>query len=172
MLAKKRRDNILQDLEKSDSALSGSILAERYGVSRQVIVQDIALLRASGKTIVSTAEGYRIYAAKEDTHKRVFCVKHDDEALEEELFIFVDNGGHLLNTIVDHAIYGEIDVDLHLSSRRQVKAFMEKLEDTSFVPLMHLTGGHHYHTVEADSEDVLDAIEEELRSKGFLLEDS
>lgn len=168
--ANKRRECILEDLIEHNSPLRGSELAGKYGVSRQVIVQDVALLRATGKNIVSTADGYRIYTAAEDTLKKVYCVKHDDASLEEELFIFVDNGGHLLNIIVDHKIYGEIVVDLHLKSRRQVKAFMDKVRSNEFVPLMRLTGGFHYHTVEAESMEILEEIEEELRAKGFLIE--
>lgn len=168
MYARNRRELIYEDLNKSRSPIKGSDLADKYSVSRQVIVQDIALLRATGKNVVSTAEGYQIYDAVDDTLKRVFYVKHDEASLEDELFIFVDNGGHVLNIIVDHAVYGEIVVDLHLKSRRQVKAFIEKTANQGFVPLMRLTDGSHYHTVEAESIEILDDIEAELRKKGYL----
>ena len=171
MQAKNRRETIVADRRGSKSAIKGSALATASGVSRQVIVHDIALLRATGNNIVSTADGYRVYSVTEDTCKRVYCVKHEEAELEEELFIFVDNGGHLLNIIVDHPMYGEIVVDLYLKSRRQVKAFMEKAKDNDFVPLMRLTGGHHYHTVEAENEDILDDIEKELRNRGLLVEE-
>ena len=54
----KRRDGILSLLEESDTPLSGTELAHRFKVSRQVIVQDIALLRAEDKKILSTYRGY------------------------------------------------------------------------------------------------------------------
>ena len=168
MEGKFRREKILRDLITSKFAIKGSNLADKYHVSRQVVVQDIALLRAQGKAIVSTSEGYMFYTTNEASIRRVFCVNHDDNQLEEELLIFVDNGGHLMNVIVDHAVYGQITVDLLLKTRRQVKAFIDKISTTEFVPLMTLTNGDHYHTVEAESEEILDTIEEELRGLGIL----
>lgn len=165
-----RRDKITRDLTNSKEAIKGSDLADKFHVSRQVIVQDIALLRAKGIAIVSTSEGYMLYTSNEESVRRVFCVNHEDDQLEEELLIFVDNGGHLLNVIVDHEIYGQITVDLLLKTRRQVKAFIDKIKTTDFIPLMTLANGDHYHTVEAESEDVLDIIEEELRGLGLLKE--
>ncbi len=170
MLGKERREKILETLYDSNTPITGSQLATMYGVSRQVIVQDVALIRAAGYTIVSTADGYLIYKIKENTHKRVFCVNHTNDQLEEELLIIIDNGGHVLNIIVDHILYGEISVDLHLASRRQVKAFVERTSEGDFVPLMSLTKGDHYHTIEADSEEILDDIEKELDEKGFLIQ--
>lgn len=165
-----RRNRILADLEISSTTIKGSDLAKTYGVSRQVVVQDVALLRATGAPIVSTADGYIIYSANVNSCKRVFCVTHNDVELEEELLIFVDNGGHVLNIIVEHVVYGEIVVDLHLKTRRQVNTFIEKTSGNDFTPLMVLTKGNHYHTIEAESEIILDAIEEELKVKGFLVE--
>lgn len=166
-----RREAILEALNDNNGPITGTELSKRFDVSRQVIVQDVALLRAQGQTIISTADGYLTYTIKDDTFKRVFCVSHPEEAIKDELFVIVDNGGHLLNTIVDHAIYGQISVDLHLGSRRQVYDFMSRTEYNGFVPLMSLTKGAHYHTVEADSEAILDDIENELRTKGYLVEE-
>lgn len=170
MDGKTRREKILTALENNNNASKGSDLALTYGVSRQVIVQDIALLRAMGKSIVSTAEGYMVYTSEEEGFRRVFCVSHEDDQLEEELLIFVDNGGHLLNVIVDHSVYGQITVDLLLKTRRQVRAFISRINASDFVPLMALSRGNHYHTVEADCEEALDDIEKELRAVGFLIE--
>lgn len=163
-----RREKILIDLSNSATAIKGSDLADTYHVSRQAVVQDIALLRAQGKAIVSTSEGYMIYTSNEAHARRVYCVSHEDDQLEAELLIFVDNGGHLLNVIVDHVIYGQITVDLLLKTRRQVKDFINKIQTSEFVPLMTLTNGSHYHTVEAENEEILDTIEEELRMAGYL----
>lgn len=163
-----RRNRIIEALEGEQSAIKGSSLAERYGVSRQVIVQDIALLRAQGHVIISTAEGYLIPVLDDSKCTRVYYMNHDNADVEEELNLFVDNGGHVLNIIVDHLVYGEISVDLMLRNRRQVKAFIDKTAKETFVPLMSLSDGYHYHTIEADSEEVLDMIEAELREKGFL----
>jgi len=165
-----RRQAIVTQLTENRRAMTGASLADKHDVSRQVIVQDIALLRAQGHSIVSTAEGYLLYSRDGDQCRRVYCVKHNGTQLEEELLIFVDNGGRVLNIIVEHGVYGEISVDLHLNSRRQVKAFIKRINEQAFVPLMTLTKGHHYHTIEADSEEILDDIEAELGAAGFLVD--
>lgn len=166
----KRRERVLKVLEDKTQPITGSELSVVFNVSRQIIVQDIALLRAQGEKIISTANGYLIYKIKTSTCKRVFCVQHEDSAIEDELLTIVDNGGHVLNIIVSHVVYGEISVDLLLGSRRQVKDFMVKTRENEFVPLMVLTKGEHYHTVEANTEEILDEIEEELREKGYLVQ--
>jgi transcriptional regulator of NAD metabolism len=165
-----RRNHIMSLLEKNMSPTTGTHLAKLLEVSRQVIVQDVALLRAQGYEIISTSEGYLVYKIKKDTLKRVLCVTHSDEAIEEELYLIVDNGGMVLNVIVSHKVYGEISVDLHLGSRRQVDDFISKTKTKSFVPLMSLTNGAHFHTIEAESEEILDNIENDLRIKGYLVE--
>lgn len=171
MKGSERRELILRELNRIDGPVTGTSLAKQFKVSRQVIVSDIALLRAQGLEIIATADGYMTYRVKEDTYKRVYCVQHPNEAIEDELLLIVDNGGHLLNTIVTHAIYGEIVVNMHISSRRQVTDFLARTRNNDFVPLMSLTHGAHYHTVEADSESVLDEIEAELDKLGYLVKD-
>ena len=164
-----RREAILEDLSKENSILKGVQLAKKYGVSRQVIVQDIALLRAQGTSIISTAEGYMLHDLKPDTSKRVFCVAHNESLIEDELNTIVDYGGKVLNVLVNHVVYGDITVDLMLKNRKDVKNFMKKLEDIEFVPLMALTNGEHYHVVEAETIDILDSIEQALIDKGYLV---
>lgn len=171
MKGSERRELILRELNRTDGPVTGTSLAKQFKVSRQVIVSDIALIRAQGLEIIATADGYMTYRVKEDTYKRVYCVQHPNEAIEDELLLIVDNGGHLLNTIVTHAIYGEIVVNMHISSRRQVTDFLARTRSNDFVPLMSLTHGAHYHTVEADSESVLDEIEAELDKLGYLVRD-
>lgn len=163
-----RREQIIKELNQSKISITGSELSKKFGVSRQVIVSDVALLRAQGNEIISTADGYMTYKIKLNTFKRVFCVLHPNEGIEDELLIVVDNGGHLIDTIVTHVIYGEIVVNMHISSRRQVQDFMRRTRENEFVPLMALTQGAHYHTVEADSEEILDLIQGELEAKGYL----
>lgn len=166
---KERRAKIFEDISKAEDSITGAALAKKYGVSRQVIVQDIALLRASGCRVMSTAEGYMTSGDDELTCKRVFAVKHNKEEIEEELNLIVDNGGNVLNVIVSHPVYGEIGVDMMIANRRGVKSFVEKLRLDSSVPLMNLTKGEHLHVVEAVNEEALDDIENALKQKGFLL---
>lgn len=54
MEGEKRREQLIALLKQADIPVSGTDLAKRLGVSRQVIVQDIALLRAVNKNILST----------------------------------------------------------------------------------------------------------------------
>ena len=127
----KRRKEIMELLNTEKDPLSGTSLAKRLGVSRQVIVQDIALLRATNRNILSTNRGYMLYGKQEDklTCKRVVAVKHTDEQMRDELYCIVDAGAKVLDVIVEHELYGQISVDLFINSRRDVDEFMEKLPD-------------------------------------------
>lgn len=169
MEGKERRAKIIEEISKAEDSITGAALAKKYGVSRQVIVQDIALLRASGCQVLSTAEGYMIAGNNEMTCRRVFAVKHNKQEIEEELNLIVDNGGNVLNVIVSHPVYGEIGVDMMITNRKGVNSFVQKLKQDCSVPLMNLTKGEHLHVVEAINEDVLDDIEKALKQKGFLL---
>lgn len=165
-----RREKLIAILkDRKEEPISGTELAKQLGVSRQVIVQDIALLRAVNKNILSTTKGYLLYYQEARKVNRCFMVKHSTDQIEEELCIIVDHGGKVLDVIVMHDIYGEIRTDLIMSSRKDVYDFVKKVNDKKTVPLKELTDGTHLHTVEADSEDILDDIEQELREKGYLV---
>ena len=56
-----RRIELMNRLKQENRPLSGAELAKEFGVSRQVIVQDIALLRATNRNILSTNKGYVLY---------------------------------------------------------------------------------------------------------------
>jgi hypothetical protein len=170
MIAQERRNKIVEILKNAKEPISGSDLAKRFGVTRQIIVQDIAILRAKGIKILSTPQGYVIDTAKENTVKRVFAVKHGYERTEEELNLIVDNGGKVLDVIVEHPFYGEIKGLLMLSSRYDVSKFMGFVKEGKATLLSSLTDGVHLHTVEAENEEVLDRIQKALEEKGFLIE--
>lgn len=169
MSGKERRAKIIELLSTSADAISGTELAKILGVSRQVVVQDIALLRATDKNIISTTKGYMFYVAEVSKAKRCFLVKHTTEQIGDELCTIVDNGGKVLDVIVMHDIYGQIQTDLIIKTRQEVYDFVEKVKSRKTVPLKELTDGLHLHTVEADSEIILDRIEEELKRKGYLV---
>ena len=61
-----------------------------------------------------------------------------------------------------------IRADMNIRTRRNVKKFLEGLSSGSSSLLKNVTGGYHYHTIEAESEDILDDIQNELAEKGFL----
>lgn len=171
MTGEERRDKIIEILKNSDEPVSGAELARRLNVSRQVIVQDIALLRAVNRNIISTTKGYLLYYQESQKVNRCYLVKHSDEEIEDELCTIVDNGGKVLDVIVLHDIYGEISTGLIIKNRQDVYDFLEKLRSHKTIPLKDLTGGVHLHTVEADSEAVLDSIEKKLREKHYLVEE-
>lgn len=166
--SKSRRENLLKFLYENHRPISGENLAKNFDVTRQVIVQDIAILRASGKNIISTNRGY--YLNEERTQK-VFKVKHSDRDIIKELDSIVDLGGTIKDVIVHHKVYGKIKKDLNCSSRRDVKIFLDKMNKEKSKPLDVLTGGIHYHTVVAENSEVIEEIEVVLKELGFLIEE-
>ena len=165
-----RRKELLNILASVSEPVSGTELAGQLGVSRQVIVQDIALLRAVDKNILSTNKGYVLYhEGRKGKKKRTYKVIHADEQIRDELNTIVDEGGHVLDVVVEHDIYGQITVDLIINNRADVNAFVNKLEQNHTKSLNKLTDGVHFHTVEGDSEEILDRIEFALKEKGYLL---
>ena len=168
MTGSDRRKEILKNIKESDRPVSGSKLAKDYDVSRQVIVQDIALLRASGYDIISTNRGYVLEG--QTCAERVFKVRHTDAQLETELCTIIDLGGQVKNVMVNHKVYGHIEAELGITSRRKVKEFLADIKSGKSTPLKNITSDYHYHTVTADSEETLDLIEDELRKLGFLVE--
>lgn len=169
MEGQERREALIKLLQNSKEPISGMELAKKLGVSRQVIVQDIALLRAVNKDILSTTKGYMIYLREEQKVNRCFLVKHTNEEIEDELCTIVDNGGKVLNIIVTHELYGEIAADLIIKNRQDVYDFIKQSKLKNTVPLKELTDGVHLHTVEADSEEILDKIEKALKEKNYLI---
>ena len=166
MSGEERRENIIHLLTNAKEPVSGRKLAQHFSVSRQVIVQDIALLRAKDYEITSTNTGYVMLKNHECT--RVFKVCHTDEQVEEELLLMVDLGGCVEDVFVYHKAYGLVKANLHIKSRKDVEEFMSNILSGKSSLLKNVTSGYHYHTVIASSEAVLDVIQEKLEEKGFL----
>lgn len=165
MSGNERREQILKILKNSEKPIPGVELAKMLDVSRQVIVQDMALIRANRIEVTSTNRGYVLHEAKEVS--RVFKVVHNDEQVEEELNMFVDLGGKVLDVFVFHKVYGVIKVPMKIKSRRDVKKYMEEISSGKSTNLKNLTSNYHYHTITAEDEQTLDMIQEELVQKGF-----
>lgn len=163
-----RRKKIITLMKESEKPLSGGALGRETGVSRQVVVQDIALLRTEGYPILATARGYLLDEPRQTV--RLFKVCHTNEQTEEELTAIVDLGGCVRNVMVNHRIYGKMCAPLNIKSRRDVQAFMKQLSTGKSTPLLNLTSGYHFHEVCAEQEEILDEIEAMLREKGFLTE--
>jgi len=171
MTGEERRIKILKKLEDAEAPLSGSSLAKLFHVSRQIIVQDIALIRAENHGIVSTNKGYILRSKKPENTQpmRVFCVRHSTEQVLDEFLTILDLGGKILDVAVEHELYGQICVDLLIETRADAADFHEKLLTCRDNPLKVLTDDCHYHTVCAPSERLLDLIEEDLNRKGYLI---
>lgn len=168
MSGQERRLEIIHILRNSTHAVSGAELAKKLGVSRQVIVQDIALLRHGTETIISTTQGYLLVHEATGRPSRRFRVKHTREEIEAELNTIVDYGGKVLNVIVEHPVYGEISAELIAANRSDVQSFLMKIESSKGTPLLAIADGIHIHLVEADSDAVLNNIEQKLQEAGFL----
>lgn len=166
----KRREKLLQIIKDSSTPVSGSELSKMLGVSRQVIVQDIALLRASDYNIISTTKGYILYQDNKPKYTKVINVKHSTDEIEDELCTIVDNGGRVLDVQVIHEIYGQIATELIIRNRSDVYDFVKKVKEKKIVPLKELTAGYHHHTIEADDEETLDRVVDALRQKKYILD--
>lgn len=171
MTGEMRRSQMLQLLKEQSQPLSGTALAKTFHVSRQVIVQDVALMRAENHPILSTNRGYLYRSADQENAQpvRVFFVRHEDSQVLEEFMTIIDLGGRILDVAVEHEIYGQIRVDLLIETAQDARNFAEKIVSCRDNPLKVLTDDCHCHTISAPSEKLLDLIEAELREKGFLL---
>lgn len=161
-----RREYELELFRKSREPISGSELSRQTGVSRQVIVQDVALLRTAGYDVASTPRGYLL--AGQDVCRREFKVQHTDAQIEEELWLIVDHGGCVEDVSVNHRTYGRISAPLGIKCRRDVARFLEDIRTGKSSPLLNITSGYHFHNVSAEDEETLDEIESELDKAGFL----
>lgn len=169
MDARERRNRLVDKLQKTGTPVTGTALAQELGVSRQVIVGDIAILRAAGVEIYATPQGYLLPAARPTAAQtaKIAC-HHGWDKLADELAIIIDNGGKVLDVIVEHPVYGELKANLMLASRRDLAEFLHSLKNSGAEPLSAITGGVHLHTVEVPSPEVLARIERELERENIL----
>lgn len=161
-----RRKEILKLLQNTDTPVVARKLAEQFHVSRQVIVQDIAVIRASTPGILSTTRGYVMQ--QESRFVREFKVYHEQDKTAEELNLIVDFGGSVCNISISHRVYGRVSAPMDIRSRQDVNEFIEALNNSQSSVLSNATSGYHYHLVETASEERLDRIEEQLKKAGFL----
>ncbi|MDE6619026.1 MAG: transcription repressor NadR [Lachnospiraceae bacterium] len=165
-----RRKILVSIMKRSQAPVSGSALGKETGVSRQVVVQDMALLRTEGYPIMSTTKGYYLERPSQKQCVRILKVCHTDEQVEDELNTVVDLGGMVVDVMVNHRAYGKMTAALNVRSRRDVRVFVDRIKSGKSTPLLNVTSGYHFHTVSADSEAILDEIEEMFRQKGYLAE--
>ena len=167
--AGRRRDRILAWMRSHRSPVHGGELARRFRVSRQCLVQDVAILRAGGQEILGTPRGYRLPAAAPHAHKAILACKHAPESTEEELNILADHGVKILDVIVEHPLYGEMRGSLMTESRADVQDFLAKWRGEKATLLSSLTHGVHLHTVEAHKPEMIARAKAQLQARGILL---
>lgn len=167
MKVDERRKSIVNLLLSEGKAIAGGELSRRFSVSRQIIVQDISMLKEQGYDIISTHRGYVLH--KSPLAERIFRVKHTADQTGDELSTVVDLGGTVADVFVQHQVYGRISATLNIFSRLHVQQFLEAVRSGRSSELMNVTDGYHYHTVRAESEELLDLIEAELDKKGYLV---
>ena len=167
-LTSQRRDAILDDLKHTTEPLNATKLAQKYGVSRQIIVGDIAILKARQEPIVASVKGY-LYLREHDEYYTIAC-KHEESQTGDELSLIVDQGGIIVNVIVDHPLYGELIGQLDIHSRYDVKAFVEKSKSLGARNLSELNDGVHLHTIQCPNEETFERIKNVLREHHYLYE--
>lgn len=171
MNSKDRRKRIKDFLYESQEPLKGENLAKNLGVTRQIIVKDIAILRASGIKIIATPKGYIISEDKKNSIRKVLALKHKPEEIEDELETIIKFGGIIEDVIIEHRLYGEIRGMLMIKTLYDVQNFVNKVNRYNSEPLLILTGGVHLHTITVESKDALDNIITELKNKNYLISD-
>ena len=163
-----RRTEILKLLQQEEKPVAARAMASQFGVSRQVIVQDMAVIRASTPGILSTTRGYVLQQDKDIACTREFKVRHGQEHAAEELNLIVDCGGRVKNISISHSVYGRITAEMDIRSRQDVQEFLQALAGGASTVLSTATDGYHYHLVEAATPDRLDLIGQALQDAGFL----
>ena len=187
--AEARRASLLDALRSADAPVSGGQLANTLNVSRQIIVQDIALLREAGANIVATTKGYVLADAAQtaaqnatqtmaqnaeqpaavlDEPARTFKLHHEVEQTREELQTIIALGGRVHNVSISHRAYGRITAPLEIADQADIERFINDIESGKSSPLSTATSGYHYHLVSAPSDETLEAIGRALADKGFL----
>lgn len=164
-----RRTKILEFLNSQNEPVSGNKLASIFNITRQVIVQDMAILRAENNNIIATSQGYLSLSTHKFFSKRVVC-SHKNNNVKDELITFVEYGCKVVDVIVEHPVYGEIKGNLMLSNSKEVDDFLTKVNNSNATLLSHLTNGLHIHTVEAINEDSIEKAKSALKEKGILVE--
>ncbi|WP_163537882.1 transcription repressor NadR [Gracilibacillus sp. YIM 98692] len=167
-----RRKAIVKWLTQSDEPMTGTNIAQKANVSRQVIVQDISLLKAQNHPIIATSNGYLYIQQKQEKKPfyKVIACQHKAEETREELYLIVDHGVTVKNVSIEHPIYGDLEASVMVSNRAEVDQFVQKIEDKKAPYLLELTDGIHNHTIIADEEWKLEQAEQALHDRGFIVQ--
>ncbi|KHD86865.1 transcription repressor NadR [Heyndrickxia ginsengihumi] len=170
ILGDERRQWILQLLKHSSTPITGGELAKKANVSRQIIVNDITLLKAKNEPIIATSQGYLFLQSSphQQTFEKTIVCSHSTDRVQDELNALVDHGVTVKDVKIEHPVYGDLTASIMVSNRQEVGQFIQKIHETKASYLSVLTGGIHIHTIEAPSEEQLNKAEETLREMGIL----
>lgn len=171
MNSKERRETIVENLRDNKEPIKGAELAKKFCVTRQVIVKDIAILRAEGCNIIATPEGYMFDNNIGENIRKVIAVSHTKQDIEDELYTIIKYGGKVEDVIIEHSLYGEIRAMLKITNIAELEHFIENLNKNKAEPLSKLTQGIHLHTIEAKDKETIDKIIKTLQDKGYLISD-
>ncbi|MDO5707329.1 MAG: transcription repressor NadR [Andreesenia angusta] len=165
-----RRKKIKSLLEKSNKPIKGIDIAKEFNVSRQVIVQDMAILKAEGFDFVSTPVGYMILKTDNSKIIKRIAVKHGFDEIEKELNIILKYNGVIKDIIIEHSIYGEIKGNLNINNNIDLQEFLKVLDNNKDEPLSYITNGLHIHTIEVEKNSDYESIIKELKEEKILFE--
>ena len=168
MNAAQRRESILEKLSAAKAPVSASALAGQLGVSRQIVVGDVALLRAGGAQIDATPRGYQLHPAEKGFTGILACVHSTEDEMRIELYTVVDQGGVVVDVTVENSLYGELCGNLNIASRYDVDNFIRQAKDTPECLLSRMTGGVHLHTLHCPDAGTFQRIKKALDEKGIL----
>jgi transcriptional regulator of NAD metabolism len=164
-----RRNKILNAIGADARPISASALALSFGVSRQVIVSDVAILRASGHDIIATARGYMMERPPAGRYLGRVAVKHSRARTRDELMAIVGAGCVVVDVTVTHPFYGDLTGSLNLATAADVDEFIEHVESKKGKLLLDLTGGVHMHAISCESKDAFAEVQSKLSRMGILL---
>lgn len=168
MNAAQRRETILERLSRAETPVSASALAAQLGVSRQIVVGDVALLRAGGAQIDATPRGYQLHPAEKGCTGILACVHRTEDEMRTELYTVVDQGGVVMDVAVENSLYGELRGNLNLASRYDVDNFIQQAKNAPESLLSRMTGGVHLHTLHCPDAESFQRIKKALDEKGLL----
>ncbi len=167
MEGENRRTKIIEKLSENTKPVSGRSLAKEFNVSRQIIVGDIALIRAQGINIVATNSGYIIEEIKSAKSSSI-RIKHRPEDFFDVLCTIVDEGASIAELYIEHDVYGVVSTKVDVKSRADARLLTERTFESSHAPLYALTGNVYFLKVEAISDVVLIRVQRALHEKGYI----
>ena len=168
MHADERRTRLLEILQDKNEYQNATRLAQELGVSRQIIVSDVAILRERGWDIISTPRGYLLDERSDWGYSGTVACRHDGEGVRREFYIVVDNGGAVIDISVEHPIYGQITARLDIRSRYDADLFIDRCREEKAVLLSALTDGLHLHRIGVQRREDFLRIRAALKEAGIL----